>query len=87
MSFFQERYPQALGAYKLTQLPQREEEENDVAYGYRLLQLCARSGACAFPEGNSTPSAWPGCCWTSTVVASWDALPLRCPRTWNRTEP
>ena len=42
MSFFQERYPQALGAYKLTQLPQREEEENDVAYGYRLLQLCAQ---------------------------------------------
>ena len=36
-------YPEALiSSYKLTALPQREEEENDVAYGYRLLETCAQ---------------------------------------------
>lgn len=36
-------YPEALiSSYKLTALPQREEEENDVAYGYRLLEACAQ---------------------------------------------
>ena len=28
-------------AYKLPQIPEREEEENDIAYGYRLLEACA----------------------------------------------
>ena len=41
MSLLAERYPEALMNYKLTQVPQREEEENDVAYGYRLLEICA----------------------------------------------
>ena len=37
------RYPQALcRGYKLEALPAREEEENEVAYGYRLLQACAQ---------------------------------------------
>ena len=36
-------YPEALiSSYKLTALPQREAEENDVAYGYRLLETCAQ---------------------------------------------
>jgi ribosome biogenesis GTPase A len=35
-------YPSALiGAYKLERLPERQEEENDIAYGYRLLQVAA----------------------------------------------
>lgn len=38
-----ERYPQALLAgYKLKELPAREEGENDVAYGCRLLETCAQ---------------------------------------------
>ena len=37
------RYPEALRTgYQLPQLPEREAEENDVAYGYRLLELGAR---------------------------------------------
>lgn len=37
------RYPQALTtAYKLEELPGRGGEENDVAYGYRLLEACAQ---------------------------------------------
>ena len=43
MTLLAEHYPEALKAgYKLAQIPGREEEENDVAYGYRLLQLCAQ---------------------------------------------
>ena len=43
MALLGERYPQALtAAYKLPQVPPREREENDVAYGYRLLQACAQ---------------------------------------------
>ena len=42
MVLMAKRYPNALmTTYKLTQLPEREEEENDIAYGYRLLQACA----------------------------------------------
>ncbi len=41
MTLLANRYPAALMNYKLTEVPQREEEENDVAYGYRLLELCA----------------------------------------------
>lgn len=38
-----ERYPAALKeGYKLQELPGRENEENDVAYGYRLLEACAQ---------------------------------------------
>jgi ribosome biogenesis GTPase A len=43
MTLMGERYPEALKtAYKLDDLPVRETEENDVAYGYRLLQVCAQ---------------------------------------------
>ena len=42
MALLGDRYPAALSAYKLAEVPQREEEENDVAYGYRLLELCAQ---------------------------------------------
>ena len=43
MVLMAERYPDALKAgYKLQEVPAREEEENDVAYGYRLLQTCAQ---------------------------------------------
>ena len=43
MALLGERYPQALtAAYKLSQVLPREGEENDVAYGYRLLQTCAQ---------------------------------------------
>jgi len=43
MALMGEHYPQALtGAYKLDPVPQREAEENDVAYGYRLLEACAQ---------------------------------------------
>ena len=42
MTLLGERYPQALmDGYKLTEVPGREEGENDVAWGYRLLQACA----------------------------------------------
>ncbi len=42
MAFLGERYPQALAdGYKLTEVPARGEEENDVAWGYRLLQAAA----------------------------------------------
>ncbi len=43
MTLMAQRYPEALKAgYKLTALPEREDEENDVAYGYRLLEACAQ---------------------------------------------
>ena len=43
MALMGERYPDALKAgYKLTQIPEREGEENDIAYGYRLLELGAQ---------------------------------------------
>jgi len=42
MTLLAQRYPDALKAgYKLAEIPVRDEEENDVAYGYRLLQACA----------------------------------------------
>ena len=42
MALMGKRYPQALMvAYKLSQLPEQEDEENEVAYGYRLLQAAA----------------------------------------------
>ncbi|NBI66858.1 ribosome biogenesis GTPase YlqF [Pseudoflavonifractor sp. 60] len=42
MTLLGERYPQALlDTYKLSQVPGREEGENDVAWGYRLLQAAA----------------------------------------------
>lgn len=42
MALLGERYPQALAdSYKLTEVPVRGEEENDVAWGYRLLQATA----------------------------------------------
>lgn len=43
MTLMAERYPQALmSAYKLPRIPEREEGENDVAYGYRLLEAGAQ---------------------------------------------
>ncbi len=42
MALLGERYPQALlEGYKLPAVPTREEGENDVAWGYRLLEACA----------------------------------------------
>ena len=42
MALLGTRYPEAvLTAYKLPGLPERGEEENDVAWGYRLLELAA----------------------------------------------
>jgi ribosome biogenesis GTPase A len=43
MAYLGERYPDALtAAYKLPSLPGREAEENDVAYGYRLLEAAGK---------------------------------------------
>lgn len=43
MTLLAQRYPQALlTSYKLPALPEREEGEGDVAYGYRLLEACAQ---------------------------------------------
>ena len=43
MAYLGERYPDALlTGYKLSKLPEREEEDNDVAYGYRLLEAAAK---------------------------------------------
>lgn len=42
MALLGERYPKALmDGYKLSEVPAREEGENDVAWGYRLLQTAA----------------------------------------------
>ena len=41
MAFLGERYPAALQAYKLTEIPAQEDGEETVAYGYRLLELAA----------------------------------------------
>ena len=43
MAYLGERYPEALlTGYKLSKLPEREEEDNDIAYGYRLLEAAGR---------------------------------------------
>lgn len=43
MTYLARRYPQALmSGYKLPELPEREEGENDVGYGYRLLEAAGR---------------------------------------------
>lgn len=43
MSYLGENYPDAITtSYKLAELPLREQEENDIAYGYRLLQAAGR---------------------------------------------
>ena len=43
MALLGERYPEALmRGYKLSELPARQEEENDVSYGCRLLQAAAQ---------------------------------------------
>lgn len=42
MALLAQRYPDALRtAYKLPELPQRQGEENDTAYGYRILEAAA----------------------------------------------
>lgn len=43
MSYLEKTYPEALlTGYKLSALPEREAEENDIAYGYRLLETAGR---------------------------------------------
>ena len=43
MSYLGEQYPEALKtAYKLSGIPAREDGENDVAWGYRLLEAAGR---------------------------------------------
>jgi ribosome biogenesis GTPase A len=43
MTYLGTVYPEALqSGYKLTELPEREQQENDVAYGYRLLEAAGR---------------------------------------------
>ena len=43
MTYLRTRYPDALtAAYKLLSLPEREAEENDIAWGYRLLCAAGR---------------------------------------------
>ena len=43
MSYLGEQYAEALKtAYKLNALPEREEEENDISYGYKLLEAAGR---------------------------------------------
>ena len=43
MAYLAERYPEALKTgYKLQALPEREGEENDVAFGWRLLEAAGR---------------------------------------------
>ena len=43
MAFLGNHYPAALAeGYKLPSLPDREEGENDVAWGYRLLEAAGR---------------------------------------------
>ena len=43
MTYLARQYPEALKtAYKLPSLPEREEEENDIAWGYRLLEAAGR---------------------------------------------
>lgn len=43
MAYLGDHYPEALAAaYKLPGIPEREPEENDVAWGYRLLQGAGR---------------------------------------------
>ena len=43
MAYLGEHYPNALKtAYKLSALPEREAEENDIAYGYRLLEAAGK---------------------------------------------
>ena len=43
MAYLGEQYPEAVKtAYKLAELPEREDGENDVAYGYRLLEAAGK---------------------------------------------
>ena len=43
MAYLADRYPESLrAAYKLAELPTRQEEENDIAYGYGLLTAAGR---------------------------------------------
>ena len=43
MAYLGDQYPEALStAYKLPDIPEREAEENDIAWGYRLLEAAGR---------------------------------------------
>lgn len=43
MAYLGQQYPEAVkSAYKLAELPQREAEDNEIAYGYRLLEAAGR---------------------------------------------
>ena len=67
MCYLGQHYSDALkGGYKLTALPERETEENDIAYGYRLLEAAGKK------------RGFRRSCWTSSAPASWDALHWSC---------
>ena len=75
MAYLGEHYPQVLTqSYKLPEVPARQEEENDIAYGYRLLEAGAAKRGCASPAASWTRSGWLGSCWMNTGPGSWDAL-------------
>ena len=43
MAYLGQQYPEAVrSAYKLAELPQREAEDNEIAYGYHLLEAAGR---------------------------------------------
>ena len=42
MAYLGDHYPEALAAYKLPAIPEREAEENDIAWGWRLLEAAGR---------------------------------------------
>ena len=75
MAYLGEHYPQVLTqSYKLPEVPARQEEENDIAYGYRLLEAGAAKRGCASLAASWTRSGWLGSCWMNTGPGSWDAL-------------
>ena len=56
MAYLAGRYPAALlSGYKLAALPKREAEENDIAYGYRLLEAAGRKRGFLISGGDVDP--------------------------------
>ena len=91
MAYLGEHYPDALkAAYKLSALPEREAEKNDIAYGYRLLEAAGKKRGFLISGGEVDTeraakmlvgwirSAWQRSCWTSSAPPSWDALRWSC---------
>ena len=85
MAYLGANYPEALKTgYKLPALPERETEETDVAWGYRLLEgRREKAGLSSSPAARWTRSGWPRSCWTSIAPASWDALHWSCRKEQN----